>query len=983
MKNKWLKSKGIIIAIAVLSHSVHGQWVKVWSDSLQNSVSSILVYEKNIFVGVHGSGVFLSSDNGSAWGLVDSSLTKSVNDLARSGNVLFAGTDNGIRMSTNSGGTWMAADSTLTDTIYALFVNGNAVFAGTVAGGVFKSTDNGATWIEGKVGPISSSVISFAANGSNLYAGTMENGVFRSQNNGESWTRLYSGPLDSTIISIAISKNNTIFATAYKRGIYQLGQMDTRWNHIALESTYCPKLAMSGDKIFAGAWFDGVFVSIDNGEHWTEANSGLLDEDLNAISMTSDYLLVGTYTGGVWRRPISEMPELLDTANIQPQKQEILACWSFDSVSDNKTFYDVTGNGYDAICSRSLKTQRGLKGKALVSDTTDYIILTEKTNPAFSVPEFSIEVWINSFIDLVNIGSFFNFKSIFHYTTFTSHAPGKKGIAKGYNLSITDAGAVLLSTANADSTWTHCVGTSVLKPHKWYHIVATYDGVNMNVYVNGILEKSVKDKTPGYIAPDENATISSQAEFQSTSVRGWFNGKIDELKLYSSVLDPKTILLHFNELNPEYESSFNINLGIKTMYALPGDTVVMPVCFANHENYNLNTCQLTLTFDTTKVALLSLSKDSGAAKTWEFFDWKPVSSSSVAVTMSGTSMHSLNYGENELFRGIFRIAPEVQLGDTCWVLLDDIDIDNQAKLVTSTSQDGRIIMEKKDIRFGDVTGEGEVTLEDAKLVQLYAAGKITLPDAACCPYFTKVAADVSGNGSITGYDGVLIEQYDIGMISSFPVETPKPVIKRACLFMKTWSTVDSEINYDLVGINLKGYLAGDFTITCDADLEQLAVGTIVSDIRGARLESNSGLSKTELKVVVTTIQPIRSDDSLSIFRISMPPSRQNPNPSFTITSASINEGKIEVGYDTASTIPKIARQQTLCVRVVNRTLRVASNEGTVAKVTIWNLNGRRIIRKNLINGAGSVDLKNLSRGVYIYRLQKGPRVITERFILSR
>ena len=67
-------------------------------------------------------------------------------------------------------------------------------------------------------------------------------------------------------------------------------------------------------------------------------------------------------------------------------------------------------------------------------------------------------------------------------------------------------------------------------------------------------------------------------------------------------------------------------------------------------------------------------------------------------------------------------------------------------------------------RFGDVSGNGEVTAYDASLVMQYVAGSITLTDDQ------KGVADVDDSGVINQQDADLILQYAVGKITSFPAE---------------------------------------------------------------------------------------------------------------------------------------------------------------------------------------------------------------------
>ena len=68
------------------------------------------------------------------------------------------------------------------------------------------------------------------------------------------------------------------------------------------------------------------------------------------------------------------------------------------------------------------------------------------------------------------------------------------------------------------------------------------------------------------------------------------------------------------------------------------------------------------------------------------------------------------------------------------------------------------------IRYGDVSGDGEITAYDAALTAQAAVGLITLSVEQ------TLKADVNGDSEVTAYDAALIAQRAVGLIDKFPVE---------------------------------------------------------------------------------------------------------------------------------------------------------------------------------------------------------------------
>jgi hypothetical protein len=131
----------------------------------------------------------LSTNNGENWTTVNNGLPKDeygnyfIRDLAASGSNLFVGTGNGgVFLSTDNGASWHAVTAGLTNSdVMALAISpdGTNLFAGT-SGGVFLSTNNGTSWTEVNSGlPPNTYVTELAVSGNNLFAGTRGTGVWR------------------------------------------------------------------------------------------------------------------------------------------------------------------------------------------------------------------------------------------------------------------------------------------------------------------------------------------------------------------------------------------------------------------------------------------------------------------------------------------------------------------------------------------------------------------------------------------------------------------------------------------------------------------------------------------------------------------------------------------------------------------------------------------------------------------------------------
>ncbi len=432
-----------------------------------------------------------------------------------------------------------------------------------------------------------------------------------------------------------------------------------------------------------------------------------------------------------------------------------------------------------------------------------------------------------------------------------------------------------------------------------------------------------------------------------------------------------------------------INFGMKTTFALPGDTVVMPVFLANYEEFPISACQFKIEFDQSKLKLLDISKDSGLIRDWPLFDWN-ISGSSVSIAMGGTEK-PLGYGEGELIRCTFLVKKDNSQKDTCIISLSDILIDESYDFITATSKSGRIIIGDNSIIYGDVTGNGEVNIFDAQKVLQYVVGSLVLPDPSC-PNFTTAVADVSGNGTVSSYDAALIFQHSIGLRPQFPVEEPqlhKALSKSAAgpkvahLSFQFENKTDY-VELNLVGSNLKGFIAGEFSIQYDSKVN-ISQGSIKTSLRGATLNSMIDPQSRHLKIAIAIKDDVDEDYPVTLASIILPPSSGISGSSVTIKTALLNEGKILSNFDAlASTQPAEKKDLSRKMIEINgRNLIFSNSEGNKASLRIYSLSGKLLMNKEFTGRIVKSSIRlDLTKGLYIYQIKTSTGMSRGRFVIK-
>jgi concanavalin A-like lectin/glucanase superfamily protein len=91
------------------------------------------------------------------------------------------------------------------------------------------------------------------------------------------------------------------------------------------------------------------------------------------------------------------------------------------------------------------------------------------------------------------------------------------------------------------SAWRFDPDGPILNPGTTYHIVATYDGTNARIYLNGVLVSTSPSVT---MAPNNGANVMRFGAF-STGPGQYWPGTLDEASFYSAVLTPAQVQAHY------------------------------------------------------------------------------------------------------------------------------------------------------------------------------------------------------------------------------------------------------------------------------------------------------------------------------------------------------------------------------------------------------------------------------------------------------
>ena len=237
---------------------------------------------------------------GCQWIRADGQGGGSVFCFARSGQYLFAGTDDGVIRSSDNGATWVAtSDDSILGYVSNFAVVGHTVFAGCQLG-IFTTTNDGASWAMTKPEQTDTVINGVVAAGNDIYAfnsGFFGFGLFLSTDVGSHWVLVHNPITDSQWIWAVGSFDSTIFIYG-GAGFYCSTDQGTTWqpSDSGIENRGIKTLKQVDSNLFAGT-DSGLYVSSDRGHHWSLLSPRLASLSISNIAVSGNTIVLITDSG--------------------------------------------------------------------------------------------------------------------------------------------------------------------------------------------------------------------------------------------------------------------------------------------------------------------------------------------------------------------------------------------------------------------------------------------------------------------------------------------------------------------------------------------------------------------------------------------------------------------------------------------------------------------------------------------------------------
>jgi hypothetical protein len=119
------------------------------------------------------------------------------------------------------------------------------------------------------------------------------------------------------------------------------------------------------------------------------------------------------------------------------------------------------------------------------------------------------------------------------------------GASDGFALSIDTSNRPRLFVGSSGTVRATATSSEALTLGGVYHVVGTYDGARVRVYVNGVERASVAYTGGIAYAGGRDLQLGRQVASSNGSLR-FLDGRLDEVALYSQALSAATVLDHYN-----------------------------------------------------------------------------------------------------------------------------------------------------------------------------------------------------------------------------------------------------------------------------------------------------------------------------------------------------------------------------------------------------------------------------------------------------
>ena len=237
---------------------------------------------------------------------------------------------------------------------------------------------------------------------------------------------------------------------------------------------------------------------------------------------------------------------ILATINVIVQNDEtignLVGYWKFDEGSGTIAA-DSSGNGNTGTLINNPTWVDGKSGKALSFNGVNNYVKIPDSNSLDMTSQITVEAWVYPRAYVDNVGNACHIVSRSDFSGGPVYVLGLPGEGTKFNYDISFVGTYHRS--NAD-----------VKLNNWAHIAVTYDGFYVKFYINGEFDSSYA--YTGSIPITNNwlaIGCKPTGSHGGAGTYAYFNGIIDEVRIYNRALSQQEIQLDMENISPPITTS--------------------------------------------------------------------------------------------------------------------------------------------------------------------------------------------------------------------------------------------------------------------------------------------------------------------------------------------------------------------------------------------------------------------------------------------
>jgi len=355
---------------------------------------------------------------------------------------------------------------------------------------------------------------------------------------------------------------------------------DSRYPGFGFESGSTYYTALSGDTIENDKWYhvlgmrkgEKIYVYV-NGEF-----KDAVDIGTSAVNDVGRKLRIGSIKNGnysyegvidevrIYNRALSEeeierLYKLTRPKIKAPTRDGLAGYWSMDEGMGTQVG-DMSGNGnHGQMHNMDPATDwvQGKYGKALDFDGTDDYVEIGNNSSLEPADEISVSLWLKR-PDVEQA----DYAKFVWYGQASSSPWGAYGIEQ--NMDYEDRMRFHVAVDGSSDDVNSNEGSII--PNKWHHVVGTYDGAKLEIYVDGAWQNTTNN-SGSITSYDDTFGLGVGDSYNQT---GGYNGQIDEVRIYNRALSESEIQTLYESGRAKLNSSQTDRLtdGLVGMWALDG-----------------------------------------------------------------------------------------------------------------------------------------------------------------------------------------------------------------------------------------------------------------------------------------------------------------------------------------------------------------------------------------------------------------------------